>query len=43
MGKFISQACSRARFLPTFFPQANLGEKPAEVDKILRDIIDKAK
>lgn len=29
--------------LPQFFPQANLGEKPKEIDQILTGIIDKAK
>lgn len=28
---------------PQFFPHANLGDAPAEIDKILRDIIDASK
>ena len=42
-GKTYISSMQPGAILPTFFPQANLGEKPAEVDKILRDIIDKAK
>ncbi|KKP27663.1 MAG: hypothetical protein UR15_C0034G0008 [Parcubacteria group bacterium GW2011_GWA2_31_28] len=29
--------------LPQFFPKADLGNLPAEVDKIIRDIIDRSK
>jgi len=29
--------------LPQFFPNANLGNLPVEVDKIIRDIIDKSR
>lgn len=33
----------RPIILPQFFPQANLGNLPAEVDKIIRGIIDRSK
>ena len=33
----------RPIILPQFFPKANLGSLPAEVDKIIRRIIDKSK
>lgn len=33
----------RPVILPQFFPQANLGNLPAEVDNIIRGIIDKSK
>ena len=33
----------RPTILPRFFPQANLGDLPAEVDAIIRGIIDKSK
>ena len=29
--------------LPQFFPQANFGERPKEIDQIIQDIIDNAK
>jgi uncharacterized protein (DUF302 family) len=33
----------RPIILPQFFPQANLGNLPAEVDEIIRGIIDRSK
>ena len=33
----------RPVILPQFFPQANLGNLPAEVDEIIRGIIDRSK
>lgn len=33
----------RPVILPQFFPQANLGNLPAEVDEMIREIIDKSK
>lgn len=33
----------RPIILPQFFPEANLGEKPKEIDKIIQDIINNAK
>lgn len=33
----------RPTILPQFFPDAELGEKPKEIDQIIRDIIDSAK
>ncbi len=33
---------SRLMILPQFFPDANLGNLPAEVDTIIREIIDEA-
>ena len=33
----------RPIILPQFFPNADLGEKPKEIDRIIRNIIDNAK
>lgn len=33
----------RPIILPEFFPNSDLGEKPQEIDQIIKDIIDKAK
>ncbi|KKS23385.1 MAG: hypothetical protein UU82_C0031G0002 [Candidatus Nomurabacteria bacterium GW2011_GWC2_41_8] len=33
----------RPIILPHFFPQADLGERPKEIDQIIRNIIDNAK
>src|SRR3989338_3997247 len=33
----------RPIILPHFFPQANFGERPKEIDQIIRNIIDNAK
>jgi len=33
----------RPIILPQFFPQANFGERPKEIDQIIRNIIDNAK
>lgn len=42
-GKTYISSMQPGAILPQFFPNANLGGAPQEIDKILRDIIDKAK
>lgn len=42
-GKTYISTMQPGTILPQFFPQANLGGAPQEIDKILRDIIDKSK
>lgn len=39
----IAKAGMRPIILPQFFPQADLGDKPKEVDQIIQNIINNAK